>query len=216
MRFFRIIKNGSPRMSLVQKFKDGDFQNPLHEVVYALPPYVAIQYYYQQFVRGNYAWESYPKKLEGITRSAKIKSVFYLDLGEYVMVRNGNSMRSQKGQSYLLKLSQGRKIVMAILETIIEQRARDREEMMQATPVETMIHNIKRLLDTQQQTLLQASMDSCLKYEEEYLKRNFLELEGKVKELQQDIQRKEYLLNVLVDQDLKRKAGQSDGACVLY
>ena len=105
---------------------------------------------------------------------------------------------------------------MAILETIIEQRARDREEMMQATPVETMIHNIKRLLDTQQQTLLQASMDSCLKYEEEYLKRNFLELEGKVKELQQDIQRKEYLLNVLVDQDLKRKAGQSDGACVLY
>lgn len=85
MRFRKIIKNATTKKSVVHKFNVGDMKNPIQTVTYAMPPLPALTYFYMQFIIGDFAWEKYPKYIEGTLKSAKVKDVFYYDLGEYII-----------------------------------------------------------------------------------------------------------------------------------
>ena len=42
MKFRRIIKNGTRKTSVVQKFNKDDLKTPIEEVTYAMPPLPAL------------------------------------------------------------------------------------------------------------------------------------------------------------------------------
>lgn len=85
MKFRRIIINSVPGKSVVQKFNKDDMRTPLETVVYAMPPFPALTYFFMQFVIRDFAWEKYPKYINGTFQSKKVKNVFYCENGDYVI-----------------------------------------------------------------------------------------------------------------------------------
>ena len=88
MKFRRIIKNGTRKTSVVQKFNKDDLKTPIEEVTYAMPPLPALTYYYMQFIMKDFAWERYPRYIQGTIRSSKVKDVYYYDKLEGIVIRS--------------------------------------------------------------------------------------------------------------------------------
>lgn len=88
MKFRRIIKNGIRNRSVVQKFNKDDLKTPIEEMIYAMPPLPALTYYYMQFIVKDFAWERYPKYIEGTIRSSKVKDVYYYDKLDGIVIRS--------------------------------------------------------------------------------------------------------------------------------
>ena len=88
MKFRRIIKNGTRKTSVVQKFNKDDLKTPIEEVTYAMPPLPALTYYYMQFIMKDFAWERYPKYIQGTIRSSKVKDVYYYDKLDGIIIRS--------------------------------------------------------------------------------------------------------------------------------
>ena len=88
MKFRRIIKNGTRKTSVVQKFNKDDLKTPIEEVTYAMPPLPALTYYYMQFIMKDFAWEKYPRYIQGTIRSSKVKDVYYYDKLDGIVIRS--------------------------------------------------------------------------------------------------------------------------------
>ena len=88
MKFRRIIKNGTRKTSVVQKFSEDDLKTPIEEVTYAMPPLPALTYYYMQFIMKDFAWERYPRYIQGTIRSSKVKDVYYYDKLDGIVIRS--------------------------------------------------------------------------------------------------------------------------------
>ena len=88
MKFRRIIKNGTRKTSVVQKFNKDDLKTPIEEVTYAMPPLPALTYYYMQFIMKDFAWERYPRYIQGTIRSSKVKDVYYYDKLDGIVIRS--------------------------------------------------------------------------------------------------------------------------------
>ena len=88
MKFRRIIKNGTRKTSVVQKFNKDDLKTPIEEVTYAMPPLPALTYYYMQFIMKDFAWERYPRYIQGTIRSSKVKDVYYYDKLDGIIIRS--------------------------------------------------------------------------------------------------------------------------------
>ena len=88
MKFRRIIKNGTRKTSVVQKFSEDDLKTPIEEVTYAMPPLPALTYYYMQFIMKDFAWERYPRYIQGTIRSSKVKDVYYYDKLDGIIIRS--------------------------------------------------------------------------------------------------------------------------------
>lgn len=88
MKFRRIIKNGTRKTSVVQKFNKDDLKTPIEEVTYAMPPLPALTYYYMQFIMKDFAWERYPRYIQGTIRSSKVKDVYYYDKIDGIVIRS--------------------------------------------------------------------------------------------------------------------------------
>ena len=88
MKFRRIIKNGPRKTSVVQKFNKDDLKTPIEEVTYAMPPLPALTYYYMQFIMKDFAWEKYPRYIQGTIRSSKVKDVYYYDKLDGIVIRS--------------------------------------------------------------------------------------------------------------------------------
>ena len=88
MKFRRIIKNGTRKTSVVQKFNEDDLKTPIEEVTYAMPPLPALTYYYMQFIMKDFAWERYPRYIQGTIRSSKVKDVYYYDKLDGIIIRS--------------------------------------------------------------------------------------------------------------------------------
>ena len=88
MKFRRIIKNGTRNTSVVQKFSKDDLKTPIEEVTYAMPPLPALTYYYMQFIMKDFAWEKYPRYIQGTIRSSKVKDVYYYDKLDGIIIRS--------------------------------------------------------------------------------------------------------------------------------
>lgn len=71
-------------------------RTPLEEVVYAMPALPALTYYFMQFVIKDYAWEKYPKYIQGTVKSRKVCGVFYYDKLEDYIIRSSPYTREEK------------------------------------------------------------------------------------------------------------------------
>lgn len=96
MKLRRVILNSVQGKSVVQKFKKSDMRTPLEEVVYAMPALSALTYYFMQFVIKDYAWEKYPKYIQGTVKSRKVCGVFYYDKLEDYVIRSSPYTREDK------------------------------------------------------------------------------------------------------------------------
>lgn len=96
MMLRRVILNSVHGKSIVQKFKKSDMRTPLEEVVYAMPALPALTYYFMQFVIKDYAWEKYPKYIQGTVKSRKVCGVFYYDKLEDYIIRSSPYTREEK------------------------------------------------------------------------------------------------------------------------
>lgn len=88
MKFRRIIKNGTRNTSVVQKFNKDNLKTPIEEVTYAMPPLLALTYYYMQFIMKDFSWEKYPRYIQGTIRSSKVKDVYYYDKLDGIVIRS--------------------------------------------------------------------------------------------------------------------------------
>ena len=88
MKFRRIITNGTRKTSVVHKFNKDDLKTPIEEVTYAMPPLPALTYYYMQFIMKDFAWERYPRYIQGTIRSSKVKDVYYYDKLDGIFIRS--------------------------------------------------------------------------------------------------------------------------------
>lgn len=95
-RLRRIIKNQIPGRAVVQKFSRGDMRTPLQEVTYAMSSLPALTYFYMQFILGDFAWERYPRYIEGTLKSSKVKDVFYYDKLEDYVIRSSPYTAGEK------------------------------------------------------------------------------------------------------------------------
>ena len=95
------MKNMDKKMSVVLKFDENDLDSePIERVVYALSPRVAMVYYIMQFVKKNFMWEKYPKHIDGIFSSAKVKDIWYYDkLDGVILVSRPMTDKDRKVQS---------------------------------------------------------------------------------------------------------------------
>lgn len=87
MRLRKVILNSIPKKAVVQKFNEKDMTHPVESVVYAMHPCQALVFYFMQFVLKDFAYEKYPKYIEGTTKSSKVKDVFYYDRIEGIVIR---------------------------------------------------------------------------------------------------------------------------------
>ena len=88
MKLRRVILNSVRGKSVVQKFNRGDMKTPIEEVVYAMPPLPALTHYFMQFIIKDYAWERYPKYIQGTLKSREVCHVFYYDKLEDYVIRS--------------------------------------------------------------------------------------------------------------------------------
>lgn len=87
MRLRKVILNSIPKKAVVQKFNEGDMTHPVETVVYGMHPCQALVFYFMQFILKDFAYEKYPRYIEGTTKSAKVKDVFYYDSIEGIIIR---------------------------------------------------------------------------------------------------------------------------------
>lgn len=89
MKLRRVIKRVDRNKCIVLKYEDSDLNSePVHKVIYAFPsPRVAMVYYIMQFTKQDFMWERYPKHIDGIFQSTKVKDVWYYDrLDGFILV----------------------------------------------------------------------------------------------------------------------------------
>ena len=130
MKFRRIIKNGTRKTSVVQKFNKDDLKTPIEEVTYAMPPLPALTYYYMQFIMKDFAWEKYPRYIQGTIRSSKVKDVYYYDKLDGIVIRSSPYTYGEKWKFHSKpkksKLPERKKHL--VLKEVVRNADTDRED----------------------------------------------------------------------------------------
>ena len=130
MKFRRIIKNGTRKTSVVQKFNKDDLKTPIEEVTYAMPPLPALTYYYMQFIMKDFAWEKYPRYIQGTIRSSKVKDVYYYDKLDGIVIRSSPCTYGEKWKFHSKpkksKLPERKKHL--VLKEVVRNADTDRED----------------------------------------------------------------------------------------
>ena len=130
MKFRRIIKNGTRKTSVVQKFNKDDLKTPIEEVTYAMPPLPALTYYYMQFIMKDFAWERYPRYIQGTIRSSKVKDVYYYDKLDGIIIRSSPYTYGEKWKFHSKpkksKLPERKKHL--VLKEVVRNADTDRED----------------------------------------------------------------------------------------